>query len=93
MTDTKKPKLSEIVWRNAVAIKSLRSDKGTIGGEGALATSEGVQYHIPRLLDLVKRLGKALEEYGDHALNCDIGPGPCTCGWDKARELLKEREQ
>lgn len=68
----KKPKLSEIVWRNAVAIKGLRSDKGTIGGEGALSISEGVQYDIPYLLDLVKRLGKVLESLmGKDALFCD----------------------
>ncbi|KKK56084.1 hypothetical protein LCGC14_3068090 [marine sediment metagenome] len=61
MSDSKKPTLSEIVWRNAVGIKSLRNDKGTIGGEGALAISEGVQYDTPYLLDLVKRLGESLE--------------------------------
>ena len=58
MTDTKKRKLSEIVWRNAVSIKSLRNDKGTIGGEGALAISEGVHTDIPHLLDLVETLAE-----------------------------------
>ena len=61
MSDSKKPKLSEIVWRNAVGIKSLRNDKGTIGGEGALAISEGVQYDTPYLLDLVKKLRKVID--------------------------------
>jgi hypothetical protein len=46
---------------------------------------------IPHLLELVKRLEEALEEHGDHNLVCkaDSRPG-CTCGWDKARELLQE---
>ena len=56
--------------------------------EGAVASNP--LSNVGYLLDLVSRMGKALEEYGDHALNCDIGPGPCTCGWEEARALLEE---
>ena len=87
MSDSKKPKLSEIVWRNAVGIKSLRSDKGTIGGEGALAISEGVQYDTPYLLDLVERLGESTR----------VAFATMENAWDesdpwlvKARALLEE---
>ncbi|KKL68655.1 hypothetical protein LCGC14_2122770 [marine sediment metagenome] len=70
MSDSKKPKVSEIRAHY----------------EGMVAKDTAAFY----LLDLVKRLGEALEEYGDHALNCDIGPGPCTCGWEETRALLEE---
>ena len=46
-------------------------------------------YH-PYLLDLVERMGKALDEYGDHTAPCDVSDTTCTCGWEKARALLEE---
>ena len=45
------------------------------------------------LLDLVKRLRKALEEYGDHSPSCDVGYTACTCGWDETSPLLEELER
>ena len=45
---------------------------------------------LPYLLDLVERMGKALDEYGDHTAPCDVSDTTCTCGWEKARALLEE---
>ncbi len=48
---------------------------------------------IPYLLELVSRMGKALEEHGEHDSLCAINDNlNCSCGWDKARALLKEIE-
>ena len=104
MSDSKKPTLSEIVWRNAVGIKSLRNDKGTIGGEGALAISEGVQYDTPYLLDLVARMRQVFSPLvNNYATLCDQciitveSDGSIThedmCTVPEARVLLEELKQ
>ncbi len=75
MSDSKKPKLSEI---------RARVENTTITPPPPLDD-------IPYLLDLVDRMGKALDKYGDHLVGCNvIESDPCNCGLCEARALLEE---
>ena len=58
--------------------------------EGMVAKDTAAFY----LLDLVERMGKALESYGDHALGCStVEDDPCDCGWEEVCTLLEELKQ
>ncbi len=85
MSDTKKPTVSEIR-----AFQKLRP----VGGEDyepSMSLREIFLYdNCAYLLDLVERMGKALDEYGDHTAPCDVSYTTCTCGWEKSCALLEE---
>jgi len=105
MTDTKKPKLSEIRARNETASTTIRQNPQNVGHEIGLSMSVNVFEDIPHLLDLVKRLGEVLERFTDmHVTFCDQciiaiprdGGPPIhqeDCPIPKARALLKELKQ
>lgn len=55
----------------------------------------GARFDVPYLLDLVERLGKALDKYCAHDATCnhrDIFEPRCDCGLEETRALLKELE-
>ena len=81
MSDTKKPKLSEIRAREQAVPWTV---------EAIAEFMKHAKTDIPHLLNLVSRMGKALEEYGDHSGACDVSNTACTCGWEEARALLEE---
>ena len=89
MSDSKKPTVSVIRAREQAASKGLY-ETTICDGSGEIIK----QSDIPCLLDLVKRMGKALEQYGDHEMGCSVVEDEnCDCGWEEARELLKEIEK